>query len=149
MIRSNELRIYVDTEILVGEVTSGLSFRHSLTEITTKPTKGFKEFTTGEKSATFNFDGIFSSFPELLQIGNAYTVRFGTRTRGLIGRGILQDLAVDAGTNDAVKFSGAIELIGELFNFVPIIEARNLQDRNGENITRRNGDPIQINIQIN
>ena len=149
MIKSNELRIYVDGSIISGEVTSGLSFRHDLTEVTTKPTSGFKEFTTGQKSTTFNFDGIFSSFSDLLEIGNTYDVRIGTIHRGLVGRAIMQDLSIDAGTNDSIKFSGVLELTGELTNFAPDVEAQNLQDRSGENITRRNGDVIQINRQIN
>ena len=114
MINATQVRIHVDGAALEGEISSGFSFNNGLVEVTTKPTDSFKEFISGIKSASFNFDALFSSIPNLLIVGNTYQIRLIGETSAFDGDGIVESVEVAGGVDDVVKYSGTISVTGDL-----------------------------------
>ena len=149
IINGNEIRLRFSGTELSGESSASLSFNNRLLDATLSNSKGFEEVISGIKGANVSFDvkGLFySDHPE---IGEIVEFHYGPRRSGWEGTGIVENIEVNATSDEIVSYSGSIKVIGELTKFVSILSDVALQARDGEDILTRGGDQILIRIQDN
>ena len=144
----NAFRIRLDTEYLVGETSTGISYSANLIEVTTKVTKGYVENIPGVKSATIQFEKLHT-FEEVLEVGDKVTFHVGPSTQGYAGECIIDSIVVDSSSDGVQTYSGTASVTGEVAKFIPIYALEYLVDNNGNNITTDSGDSIVVSVQQN
>ena len=147
ILNGTSFRLYFGGDKLVGETSSGISFNNSLVEATTQVTDSFAEYIPGVKSATINFENLYSF--DTIEVGDTMVFHIGERLNGYEGNCIVESIEVNTSADEVITHSGSVKVVGELRKFVPIYEFRDLQDRSGVNIQTRAGEDIQINVLTN
>ena len=112
ILNGNNFRLYLDGEVVEGELSSDLSMTNNIIEAVRSDTGDFVDYIDGVKSGSFTFENL--SPLGNIDIGDEYLVRFGLEEQGYEANAVIESIDIQAVSDELSTFSGTARVNGVL-----------------------------------